>query len=224
MIRREETIGDCRLILGDCAEVLPLIGRVDAVVTDPPYGIGFEYASHDDDINGWYELMNAVVPLCKAAAPFVIMPSCAVKRLPWWYANHQPEWIVAWHKGSPGHQSTIGFNDWEPHVVWGRPSRPMHDYFSTRCGFDENGHPCPKPVEYAMWLVSRAAARGSTIADPFMGSGTTGVACQKQGRKFIGIEKDPGYFEIACERIRKAYAQPDFFVERAPEPRQEALL
>ena len=62
------------------------------------------------------------------------------------------------------------------------------------------------------------------ILDPFMGSGTTGVACVKLGRKFIGIEIDEGYFDIACERIRKAYAQPDMFVEpRAPDPKQEAL-
>ncbi len=62
------------------------------------------------------------------------------------------------------------------------------------------------------------------ILDPFMGSGTTGVACAKLGRKFIGIEIEPKYFDIACERIRKAYDQPDMFIERPKPPKQEALL
>jgi len=123
---RVETIGNATLYLGDCREILPTLGKVDAVVTDPPYGMGFKYESHDDAPYLWFDLMNQVVPRCKAAARFVVMPSCQVKRLGWWYENHAPEWVIAWHKGSPGHVSTIGFNDWEPHVCWGRPKRPMH--------------------------------------------------------------------------------------------------
>jgi site-specific DNA-methyltransferase (adenine-specific) len=222
-MHRVETIGNhATLYLGDCREILPAIGKVDAVVTDPPYGIGFKYANHDDDPEKWFALMDQVVPLCRAAAQFVVMPSCAIKRLPWWYRNHSPDWLIAWHKGSPGHVSTIGFNDWEPHLVWGRPNKPMHDYFSTVCGFDENGHPCPKPVDYAMWLVSRAASAGETIADPFMGSGTTGVASVKLGRQFIGIEIDPKYFDIACRRIDLASRQPDMFIP-APKAKQQAM-
>ena len=200
-------IGDATLYHGDCLEVLPTLGKFDAVITDPPYGIGFEYASHDDDPEKWFALMDRVVPECRKLAAFVVMPSCAVKRLGWWYANHKPDWLIAWHKGSPGHVSGIGFNDWEPHVCWGRPKRPMHDFFSTHCGFDDNGHPCPKPLIYASWLVSRGAGFGMAVCDPFMGSGTTGVACVQLGRKFTGIEIERKYFDIACERIERAYAQ-----------------
>ena len=208
---RKEVIGSATLYLGDCLEILPTLEKVDAVITDPPYGIGFKYEGHDDSPELWYPLMDAVVPMCKAMARFVVMPSCAIKRLPWWYANHMPEWLIAWHKGSPGHVSTIGFNDWEPHVCWGKPKRPMHDHFSTPCGFDDNGHPCPKPVAYAKWLVSRGAGKGETVIDPLMGSGTTGVACMDLGRKFIGAEKTPKYFDIACERIENAQRQVRMF-------------
>jgi len=208
---RVETIGNATLYLGDCREILPTLPKVDAVITDPPYGIGFKYESHDDAPDLWFDLMNQVVPLCKTAARFVVMPSCQVKRLGWWYENHAPEWVIAWHKGSPGHVSTIGFNDWEPHVCWGRPKRPMHDHFSTQCGFDDNGHPCPKPVAYSTWLCSRGAGDGETILDPFMGSGTTGVAAMQLGRKFIGIEIEPKYFDIACERIENAQRQQKLF-------------
>jgi len=225
MKARTETIGDATLYLGDCLDIMPGLGKVDAVVTDPPYGIGFEYDSHTDDLAGWKAMMNAVVPVCRSIAPFVIMPSCAINRMEWWYENHTPDWIVAWHKGSPGHAAKVGFNDWEPHVSWGRPTRPMHDHFSTPCGFDDNGHPCPKPIQYSMWLAKRAAEFGQTILDPFMGSGTTGVACAKLGRKFIGIDIDEGYFDIACKRIEDAYKQPDMFVEPpAPKPIQNDIF
>jgi len=210
-VNNSVTIGNATLYLGDCREILPTLPKVDAVITDPPYGIGFKYESHDDAPELWFGLMNKVIPLCKAIAPFVIMPSCQIKRLAWWYANHQPEWLVAWHKGSPGHVSTIGFNDWEPHVCWGRPNRPMHDYFSTPLVIDDNGHPCVKPVRYSIWLVERCAPEGGTVIDPFMGSGTTGVACMNLGRKFIGIEIEPKYFDIACRRIEDAQRQQRMF-------------
>ena len=81
----------------------------------------------------------------------------------------------------------------------------MHDHFSTPCGFDENGHPCPKPVRYATWLVSRGAGKGQSVLDPFMGSGTTGVACMNLGRLFIGVEKEPAYFR---HRLRAHRERP----------------
>ena len=198
---------DVLLYRGDCLSILPTLpdGCVDAVVTDPPYGTGFEYAGYDDTEAAWYALMDASVPEMRRIAKVVVMPSCRINRLAWWYERHTPDWLVAWYKGSPGHNAAIGFNDWEPHVVWGRPAVPMHDHFQTACGFDDNGHPCPKPIEWARWLCKRVALVGGTILDPFMGSGTTGVAAVRLGRKFIGIEIEPKYFDIAVQRIRDAY-------------------
>ncbi len=196
---------------GDCREVLPLLPDVDATITDPPYGIDFKYEEHQDDFEGWIDLISEVLPVLRQKSGFVVMPSCQIKRLKWWYENFAPDWVICWHKGSPGHVSSIGFNDWEPHLCWGKPKKPMHDYFSTQCGFDDNGHPCPKPVRYAKWLVDRGCQHGGTVLDPFMGSGTTGVACADLGRKFIGIEKTRKYFDIACERIRAAQAQERLF-------------
>ena len=202
---RVELAPDCIIYRGDCLEVLPTLapGSVDAVVTDPPYGIGLKYATYIDSEESWFQLIDTVVPMCRRLARVVVMPSCAIKRIGWWYEHHRPDWLIAWYKGSPGHRSAIGFNDWEPHVVWGRPLRPMHDHFQTVCGFDDNEHPCPKPVAWAKWLVERVADDEDIVLDPFMGSGTTGVACIHTGRKFIGIEIDPGYFEIARERLQK---------------------
>jgi DNA modification methylase len=191
------------IVQGDCLEVMA--GMPDGccvVITDPPYGIGFDYDTHDDSEALWYPLMDAAVPQIRRVSTLTIMPCCAIKRLGWWYANHAPDWLIAWYKGSPGHRSAIGFNDWEAHLVWGRPYKQMHDYFQTRCGFSITGHPCPKPVEYAEWLVQRACGPEQVVLDPFCGSGTTCVAAKKLGRRHIGIELDEKYCQIARNRVR----------------------
>ena len=209
--KRKEVIGDATLYLGDCLEILPTLPKVDAVITDPPYGIGFKYESHDDNEDGWRALMNSAVPICRDHGRFVVMPNCRMQAMGWWFENHRPDWIIAWYKGSPGHLSKIGFNDWEPHLCWGKPAQQMHDHFQTPLVIDSNGHPCPKPVAYANWLVGKSTKFGQSVTDPFMGSGTTGVACMNLGRKFIGIEIDPKYFDIACERIENAQRQQRMF-------------
>ena len=122
-----------------------------------------------------------------------------------------------------------GFTCWQPIFYYGKDpyggngSRP--DSFLSTEASEKNGHPCPKPIGQMKKIVDRTSLVNEIILDPFMGSGTTGVACVKAGRRFVGIEIDPGYFDIACERIRKAYAQPDLFI-KAPEPKaiQEAML
>ena len=172
----------------------------DAVVTDPPYGIGFSYDTHDDDRAAWFQLMNKVVPMLRAMARFVVMPSCGIDRIGWWYKHHEPDWMLCWYKGSPGHLSKVGFNDWESHIVWGRPPKQMHDYWQTKCGFHVDGHPCPKPVEYSAWLVERAAERDGLIYEPFCGSGTTLIAAEQLGRKCYGMEISPQYCDIIVRR------------------------
>ena len=85
-------------------------------------------------------------------------------------------------------------------------------------------HPTQKPLPLMRDLVSLFASAGELVCDPFAGAGTTGVACIKLGRRFVGIEVNEEHFDTSCEQISKAYAQPDFFVERAPEPKQEPLF
>jgi DNA modification methylase len=95
----------------------------------------------------------------------------------------------------------------------------------TQGGIAESQHPARFPVSFARELIEPFSLPSETILDPFMGVASTGVACVKLGRKFIGIEIDEGYFNIACERIRKAYAQPDMFIAPpAPKPKQEAMI
>ena len=202
-------LGEHRLMCGDSTsdeDMTRLINgeKINAVVTDPPYGIGYKYDQHDDNREEWFLLMNKIVPKLRKLAQFVVMPSCGIDRLGWWYKNHSPDWLLCWYKGSPGHLSKVGFNDWEAHLAWGRPSTPMHDYWQTKCGFDIDGHPCPKPIEYSIWLVDRAAKKSECIYEPFGGSGTTIMAAEQLGRKCYAMEISLAYVGVILERWSQA--------------------
>jgi len=203
MTPRIETIGDCTLYLGDCLEILPTLGKVDAVVTDPPYGVGFAK---------WDSLVDSSwLAIARSIAPSVLLTP-GVKNLFSWPA---PDWTGC-YSYPIGLKAAAGgkLNAWEPVLVYGRNCFPLDSrQFPPIPDAHVSGHPCPKPLTPFAWLVSVAAEPGGLILDPFMGSGTTGVACVKLGRRFVGIEIDPGYFEIACQRIRDAYAQGDLFRE-----------
>jgi site-specific DNA-methyltransferase (adenine-specific) len=190
---------------GDCRDVLPTLPPVDLVLTDPPYGVGFEYLSHDDSLDKWRGLMAALVPWIRGNASMGILPSCQINQLAWIYANYPPDWLMCWYKGSPGHVAYIGFNDWEPLLVYGKiKGLQMHDYFYAQPE-TPNGHPCPKPLRWAKFILSRTKAE--TIIDPFMGSGTTLRAAKDLGRKAIGIEIEERYCEIAANRLRQEVLQ-----------------
>jgi len=198
--------GEHRIICGDCTDqaVVDLVmggEKADLCLTDPPYGIGFKYDEHDDNRDEWFILIDTVMPIIRTTANFCVVQSCGIDRIGWWYANHHPDWPICWYKGSPGHLSKIGFNDWEMILTWGKPPSQMHDYFQTACGFsDGHGHPCPKPVAWAEWIVERGAVVSGTVFDPFLGSGTTMIACERLNRRCRGIELSPAYVAVCLER------------------------
>ena len=194
------------LRLGDCIEIMHDIPdeSIDLLPTDPPYGVGIEYDSYTDSSENWENLFLNFIPEATRIAKMVILPSCQIKRLEFIYKHYPHDWLICWYKGSPGTSAFIGFNDWEPLLVYGKTGKPMHDYFScnNREKMGNYGHPCPKPVDWAIWLISKSTEVGDTVIDPFMGSGTTGVACVKTERNFIGMELSEQYFKSASRRIK----------------------
>ena len=210
--------GGIQLYLADCLEVLPTLeaGSVDAVVTDPPYGIGFKYNSHEDDAGTYPQFMRDVIASINVAigdGPVFLwqaMPNCA--RWHEWLPEQYR--IFAACKGFVQYRPTPVQFSWDPVIFWGavrcdKPSVYRKDYHEQRkAPFGKNRpkvpHPCPRPLEQVEYIINLASISSDTILDPFMGSGTTGVACVQTGRKFIGIEIDPGYFEIARQRIEAA--------------------
>lgn len=236
-IRREVCIGTARLILGHSPSVLTEIDGYDTIVTDPPYGInlvpqrGITKAIAGDGREEAQELWRATI-------------SAAFRQLPDNTAHiFWTGWSETWTKDLLAEWFTVKSCLVWAKNVWGIGyyTRPQHE-FAWYC--HKGKPPVPETPDSDLWNVPRVQAPihscekpvallsrcirltgGQTILDPFMGSGTTGVAALKAGKGFIGIEIDEGYFDIACDRIRKAYAQPDMFIEpRAPEPVQEALL
>ncbi|WP_420406929.1 DNA-methyltransferase [Hoeflea sp.] len=229
-ILREVTIGDCRLIQGDCLEVMPLLGKVDAVVTDPPYGIG--ESGQKNRTRGKAAAPGDYKDCYWDNQPASLAHITAIRAM----AKHQiifggnyfdglgPTscWLV-WDKQN-------GENDFaDCELAWTNLQKAVRRVYwrwngMIRKGDDVREHPTQKPVGVMEWCLTHIPD-AETILDPFMGSGTTLVACAKMGRKSIGIELDSDYFDIACERVRKAYEQPDMFVEaaRPPAPEQGGL-
>ena len=154
------------------------------------------------------DLIRFLVAAGRKQSTMTIFPSCQIKELPFIYREVPPDWLIAWHKGSPGTAGFLGFNDWEPLLVYGkRQGLSMHDFFYAQPEPFINGHPCPKPLRWASWLISRATDDGATIIDPFMGSGTTLRAAKDLSRKAIGIEIEEIYAEIAAKRMSQLAMQ-----------------
>ncbi len=225
MTFREERIGNQRLILGDCLDVMPTLGRVDAVVTDPPYGIGAdEAAAKNKGKWGWVNYGETSWDRERPDAK--IFEEClkaSRDQIIWggnYFADLLPpkmRWLI-WDKG----QRDFSLADVE--MAWTSQDKASRafDYPRALALKDGKQHPTQKPVALMGWCLG-FLPDAKTILDPFMGSGTTLVACQKLGRHGIGIEIDPDYFEIACRRVEEAARQPDLFIASAPKPQQEAM-
>ena len=176
---------------------------VDAIITDPPYGVGIKYDGYDDTLDNWKALMIRFVPLAKERARVLLFPSGKYEGEKFLFTNYPPSWRLCWYKGSTGNISAVGFNDWEMIMVYGEKiCVNAHDYFYAMPERKEAfGHPCPKPLDYAMWLIAKFTNEGDTILDPFMGSGTMLVAARKLGRKAVGIDQSQKYCEIGKMRL-----------------------
>jgi site-specific DNA-methyltransferase (adenine-specific) len=229
------TIGDCRLACGDCLDILPEIeaGSVDAVATDPPYGnnysTGYRQGIYrpstkitgdilsepllNDTAAALEPLLNDTAAVYWFAAPDrldMVLP--ILKR--WQVVN-----VLCWDKGNctAGDLECSYGKQWEAVVFAVVSKSPLvggrdRDLLRfSRGNSSAYVHPTQKPVDLMSYLVKRHGAE--TILDPFMGSGTTGVACVRLGRRFIGIEKEPKYFDIACRRIEEAVNSQPLFAE-----------
>ena len=210
---RIETIAEgVTLYLGDCREILPTLGKVSAIVTDPPYGIA-DVWTKGGQRHGWQNANRqmALRNSWDAEAPskefFDFLREIAGELVIWGgnYFDLPPSrcWYV-WNK--PERNFSLA----EAELAWTNKDAVVRVIDANRSDQGRQ-HPTQKPVEVMTFSILRLKAR--TIVDPFMGSGTTGVAAVKLGRKFIGIEAEPTYFDIACKRISDALKQPDMFVE-----------
>jgi site-specific DNA-methyltransferase (adenine-specific) len=225
---RKEQIGNATIYLADALRLMPTLGDVDVVITDPPYNakthngarsakslavsqVDFDYITEAQFVefcgNAVAQARRWVVMTCawqhaaeleKAGLPLVRLGA-------WVKPNGAPQFSgdrpgVGWEAVAILHRE--GKKRWNAgghHAVW-------------VCNVEHGDHPTQKPLKLITDWVVKFTEPGETVLDPFMGSATTGLACLKMGRKFIGIEKRPDYFELACARLEAAHAQPDLFL------------
>jgi DNA methylase len=231
---RIERIGDATLYLGDCREVLPTLSGIDAVVTDPPYGIGYQSGYATDRLwSAGRKIANDLDCSVRDEALAAFDCACLVfgsRKSPLPPRTRQ---VLIWNKmgalgmgaldlpWKPGYEEIyalgkgfVGGRRWHS-VITHPPTQAMACNGRT--------HPNEKPVGLIELLLSWCPA--GTVLDPFMGSGTTGVACARPGRRFVGIEIEPRYFDIACRRIEEAQRQTDLFVHApvAEDPENERM-
>lgn len=204
---RIETIGDCTLYLADCMDVLPTLGKVDAVVTDPPYGIGITKSNRLAVSRG----MGGKSWDDKPADDDLIEAISQIgdKAIIWGgnYFNLPPtRCLLVWDKQNDGRD----FADLE--MAWTNLDAVARIFRMRPMNMDDGKvHPTQKPIALMKWCISKLQD-AKTIIDPFMGSGSTGIAAVQMGRQFIGIEQEQSYFDIACKRIEDAQRQGDLFI------------
>jgi site-specific DNA-methyltransferase (adenine-specific) len=222
---RVERIGDATLYLGDCMDILPQIEQVACVITDPPYGInkdgqkrttGGNGGRKEHEFLGW----DGERPCAEA---FDMILRAGAKQIIWggnYFADLLPptmKWLV-WDKGQRINQS-------DGELAWTSEQSALRICTMNRVELlmDGTEHPTQKPVRLMAWCIEQMG-KPETILDPYMGSGTTGVAATQLGLKFTGIEREPKYFDIACRRIEQAYKQrPLFEAEPAKKPEQMGI-
>jgi len=229
-IIREERIGDCVLYQGDCLSIMPMLGKVDCVVTDPPYGTADAWQGGFSKSSGWARhcAMKSKRNAWDSERPskdcFDMMLAMSKDQIIWggnYFADLLPptmRWLC-WDKC----QRNFTLADFE--LAWTSQNKAARAFNLSRTQAAKDGkdnHATPKPIALMEWCLG-FLPDAETILDPFMGSGTTLVACAKLGRKGIGIELDPDYFQIACDRVQKAYDQPDLFVAPPTAPTQEGM-
>jgi site-specific DNA-methyltransferase (adenine-specific) len=219
-IRKETLAEGIELYCGDCREILPTLGKVDAVVTDPPYGIG--YAAQPIVGKGKAKSNHEKREWDNAPVDLSAVMALNVPKIIWggnYYDLPPTRGWLSWHK--PDAPPSLSHFE----LAWTSIDRTSKQFSWSiaATNAERAGHPTQKPVELLKWCLGFVPG-ADHILDPFMGSGTTGVACAKLGRQFTGIEIEPKYFDIACKRIQAALDAPDMFVE-APKPaKQEAML
>lgn len=250
MSGRVEHIGDATLYLGDCLKIMPTLGDLDVVVTDAPYKVtSGGFGDLEGGFGGWikdsYDNKGSIVQCDLDWIDWLkILPACLRPDAHVYLFTNDRNLPIAWDAAEKS-----GFK-FHRLLTWDKRAALPNRWYQQTCEFvlfmrqgkafmindpsskalqsifqrDDSPHPTEKPVPLCRLYIENSTSRAQTVFDPFMGSGTTGVAAVQCGRKFVGIEIDPTFFQIACERIDRAYKQADLFVSPPAKPVQTTMF
>lgn len=197
---------ETKLIHGDCLEVLAGMPNKSChcCLTDPPYNVGLPYDGYTDCRNDYRDWCAAWFGELTRMVSGSILLTPGIANMDMWYTIRKPDWVLSWIKSGSSGRCRVGFNNWEPVLLYGKPTKVHTDVIVASCKItnDLKGkHPAIKPVELFIQLLDRYTTEGQTVIDPFTGSGTTGVACKQTNRNFIGIEQSEQYLQVAMNRV-----------------------
>lgn len=246
---RTEIIGSQTLILGDCREVLPTLQDIDCLLTDPPYRVtSGGFGELEGGFGGWikdaYDNKGEIVQCDIEWIDWLKLIPHSLRTNAHAYIFSNGRNLSEARKAAE--ESGLIFHTL---LVWDKRAALPNKYYQNVCEFvlfmrkgkaftiydpstknihsifqkDQSVHPTEKPVDLCQIYIRNSTTDDETVLDPFMGSGTTLVACQKLGRRGIGIEISEKYFDIACRRVAQAAAQPDMLIDLAPKPKQMQL-
>lgn len=220
-----EHIGPHTLYRGDCREVLPTLAPVDALLTDIPYGVGMR--AFDDNFAIGLEGL-ALVP-CQRGITWIspgkvaaFIKGCLpweVQRILW--MEKLADLSYPWRGWLMNSEAILVLE--RPGAQWPTPETYHRDCYGV-APWGKTGHPNAKPLSVAKDLLQKITSPGETVIDPFLGSGTTALACLATARRCIGIEREARWFALACQRMHDALAQPDLFLPQAPRAIQQPLF
>jgi hypothetical protein len=196
------------VVNADCLDVLPGLpaGVFDAVVTDPPYNVGFDYDSLDDARDDYPEWCRRWLAALESVCSGPIAISVGQANLSQWATVKPPAWWLAWWKPAAMGRCVVGFNNWEPIALDGKPRRAVCDVIRADILPDKSigWHPCPKPLGWARKQVEMFTEPGDVVLDPFSGSATVGLACLQTGNRFVGVELSAEYAALSRRRLESA--------------------
>lgn len=247
---RVERIGDATLILGDCRDILPAIRNVDLMCSDPPYRVtSGGFGELEGGFGGWikdaYDNKGAIVACDLEWADWLpLIPACLKPDAHAYIFSNDRNLQVA---RQAAEAAGLTFHRL---LVWDKRTALPNRWYQQTCEFvlfmrvgrafkindpsskslysifqrDESDHPTEKPVELCQHYIENSTTRGALVLDPFAGSGTTGVAALRAGRRFVGCELDPKWFDVACGRLERAMREPRLFDEPAPKPKQGSIF
>ena len=227
----KRVIGNATLYLGDALDVIPALDQVDAIITDPPYGVALGNTKSGQERERGQIGYESFDDTPEYIAAVIVPAFCAglekAKRAALTPGNRsaflypKPADVGVWYNQAGTGRGKWGFLLAHLILYYGTdPNAGKRSTASSTWGLTKhddmsgdrnNTHPCPKPLQFMEWMVGKASLVNESVLDPFMGSGTTGYACMKTNRRFIGIEIEPKYYEIACERIENAQRQTRMF-------------